>query len=208
MLEMQDTRTLAAAINSARPDTDETDMKVVDAIYRLLATGRPVADAEIASAAALSLAKTTKRIGQWPGVFRNEQDEIIGFWGLSIVEMPPHQINVNGQALWAWCAWDTLFLPSRLNATVQVSSVCPVTKQELALRVSPDAIETAEPKEIVVSFLEPDEAFDANVITSFCHFVHFFATPEAGRKWISEHPGTFLVTLKEAFELGKLTLGK
>jgi len=56
----------------------------------------------------------------------------------------------------------------------------------------------------VVSFLLPDRAFDADVIQSFCHFVYFFASREAGEAWTSEHPGTFLLSLEEAFELGRL----
>jgi hypothetical protein len=40
-----------------------------------------------------------------------------------------------------------------------------------------------------VSFLTPDQGFDADVIQSFCHFVHFFASREAGETWTAEHPG-------------------
>jgi hypothetical protein len=39
------------------------------------------------------------------------------------------------------------------------------------------------------------------VVQSFCHFVHFFATRQAGDQWVAEHPGTFLLTLGEAADL-------
>ena len=42
------------------------------------------------------------------------------------------------------------------------------------------------------------------MIQSFCHFVHLFASRDAGESWIVEHPGTFLLSLDEAFELGRL----
>lgn len=42
------------------------------------------------------------------------------------------------------------------------------------------------------------------MIESFCHFVHFFASREAGEAWADAHQGTFLLSLDEAFELGRL----
>jgi hypothetical protein len=39
----------------------------------------------------------------------------------------------------------------------------------------------------------------------FCHYIHFFVDAQAGEKWTSEHPGTYLISLEEAFELGRLT---
>lgn len=55
-----------------------------------------------------------------------------------------------------------------------------------------------------MSFLFPDRDFDADVIQSFCQFVHFFASREAVEDWTAEHPRTFLLSLEEAFELGPL----
>jgi hypothetical protein len=52
-----------------------------------------------------------------------------------------------------------------------------------------------------VSFLLPDGPFDSGVVQSFCHFVHFFTTRQAGDQWVAEHPGTFLLTLGEAADL-------
>lgn len=66
-------------------------------------------------------------------------------------------------------------------------------------RRRPDAPST------VVSFLRPEGKFDAHVIESFCHYVHFFASPEAAETWTAEHPGTFTLSLTEAFEIAQLT---
>jgi alkylmercury lyase-like protein len=41
------------------------------------------------------------------------------------------------------------------------------------------------------------------VVANFCHFVHFFHSSEAGEIWIAEHPGTFLLSIEEAYALGK-----
>lgn len=52
-----------------------------------------------------------------------------------------------------------------------------------------------------MSLLEPGGPFGSGVITSFCHYVHFFATSEAGERWAAGHPGTFLLTLADAYDL-------
>ena len=57
----------------------------------------------------------------------------------------------------------------------------------------------------VVSFLTPDTPFDANVVLSFCHYMLFFISEEAGTKWTAEHKNTFLLSVEEASEVGRLT---
>jgi hypothetical protein len=47
--------------------------------------------------------------------------------------------------------------------------------------------------------------FDENVILNFCSYVHFFTSPTSGSQWIAEHPATFLLSLEEAFDLGRRT---
>ena len=130
---------------------------------------------------------------------------MVGFWGLTVNEMPPHELMVGGVKLWAWCAWDTLFLPARLGAVLEVRSVCPITGETVELRVAPDHVESVVPDSVVVSFLSPERRFDGDVITSFCHFIHFFASQRAGEQWIERHPGTFLLSLADAVELARLT---
>ncbi len=55
-----------------------------------------------------------------------------------------------------------------------------------------------------MSFLLPDAAaMSANVITSFCHYVHFFRSREAAQPWLDGHPETFLLPLADAYEFGR-----
>jgi hypothetical protein len=58
------------------------------------------------------------------------------------------------------------------------------------------------PANAVVSVLVPDGVISADIRLSFCHFVNFFASVEAGSKWISEQERTFhLLSLVEAASL-------
>ena len=123
----RDVRSLAAAINRARPRLRETDQRLSLALYRLLSEGKPVTPAELVVATDLPASEIGARLDEWPGAFRDEQGRVVGLWGLSVLEMPPHEVLLQGRKLWAWCAWDTLFLPRRLGATLDVRSRCPIT---------------------------------------------------------------------------------
>ena len=201
----KDIDSLANAINRARPELTELDQRIWLALYRELGKGQPVAPQELEAVTELSESEIEARLRSWPGVHRDNRGRVVGFWGLTVVEMPPHKLALDGRNLWAWCAWDTLFLPRRLDATLAVQSRCPTTGRQISLRVGPDGVKAVEPPGVVVSFLEPSRPFDANVVTSFCHYVHFFVDADAGKKWTSEHPGTFLISLEDAFEIGRLT---
>jgi hypothetical protein len=73
--------------------------------------------------------------------------------------------------------------------------------------VTPERIESIEPKEAVISFIWPDaQVFAksaANVMAMFCHFIFFFTSRRSGERWVSKNPGTFLYSLDDAFTLAK-----
>ncbi|MDR7480573.1 MAG: organomercurial lyase [Armatimonadota bacterium] len=174
------------------------------ALYRLLSKGTPVPLKRVADAVSLPEATVEATIPKWP-LFRDDHGAVIGFGGLTVAEMPPHHFTIDGRTLYTWCAWDSLFIPGILGKTAAVESVCPVTKARISLEVGPEGIRNVAPPTVVVSFLAPDRTFDRNVIVNFCHFVYFFRDTEAAEAWLSRHPGTFLLSLDEAFTLGQVT---
>ena len=58
---------------------------------------------------------------------------------------------------------------------------------------------------MVLSFLAPERPFDADVVRSFCHFVHFFGSAHAAPEWTAEHPGRLAVSVDDSFRLGQRT---
>jgi alkylmercury lyase len=114
---------LADALIGAAPDLDPAGQRLFIATYRLLAAGHPVTSAELARAAGLPEPPVADALGRWPGVFTDRQGRVTGFWGLAIGELSPaHRFESGGQVLYAWCAWDTLFLPARLGQDARVIS--------------------------------------------------------------------------------------
>jgi len=195
---------LADKIVGAVPRFDAVGQRIAVVLYHLLSGGEAVPLNRLADAVALPVETVRGTLARWP-VFLNDQKAVIGFGGLTVVEMPPHRFIVDGRTLYTWCAWDSLFIPGVLGKTARVESVCPVTNGQIMLEVGPDGVRRVDPPTVVVSFLTPDRSFDRDVIANFCHFIHFFRSADVAATWISRHMGTFLLSVDEAFALGRLT---
>jgi alkylmercury lyase len=194
---------LARIFVEAFPRLGVDDQGLAIMLYRLLAEGKPVSRERLARAFAWPAKTVSQTLSQWPGVFYDESDQIIGFLGLT-VKQTHHRLKVNGVNVYTWCAWDTLFLPRLLNATATVTSTCAATGEKIRLTVSPARVEATDAADIVLSFLTPEKnELRENTITSFCHFVHFFRSRKNGEAWVAGHDGTFLLSLQDAFIVGK-----
>jgi alkylmercury lyase len=192
---------LAARFLECAPRLDLDGKRMSLALYRLLAEGKAVRVSELAENVELDTELVREKLGGWPGVFFDEDGAIQGYWGLAIPRMA-HRFEVGGKTLYTWCAWDSLFLPELLQSTARVSSTCPVTGEDIQLTVHPHAIESVAPSQTVMSFPQVDcMELGEDVVTSFCHFVHFFVSPEAAGRWLEGHPGHVILALDQAFEL-------
>jgi alkylmercury lyase len=198
-----DSEALSEHLLRVFPALDATGQGLSLALYRELAHGAPVSPSSLADQVGMPAEVVIQQLRNWPGVHYDSEQRVIGFWGLTIAPMP-HRLRANRRDLYTWCAWGTLFLPALLGTTLEVESACRASGDPVRLTVTPHGVESAEPAGLSVSFLLPQaEAVNANVITSFCHYVHFFSSRKAAKPWLHEHPETFLLSLEDANELGR-----
>lgn len=193
---------VTAGIVGLFPPLNGVEERLSLALYGQLSKGRPVTEDELAQATDLQPTTIARALSDWHGIYRDSARRVIGYWGLTISETR-HRLRVDGRSLYTWCAWDTLFIPELLGISARVESSCPVSGDRISLTVNPDG---AEPDGLrpYVSFLAPDPSKVAeDVVRHFCHFIHFFATERAGADWVAQHPGTLLVTLEQAWDLGR-----
>jgi alkylmercury lyase len=196
---------LADALIAAVPNLDAGAQTVGLALLRTLANGEPVSEQALAAASGAAELTIRDAMGSWPGVFRDGDGRVVGFMGLSVADFGEHRIELGGRTLTAWCAWDTLFLPELLGGAARVRSRCPVTGEQISLTAGRDGPSNVHPAGTVLSFLAPERPFDTDVVRSFCHFVHFFASEQAAAEWTARHPGTFTLSLDQGFRLGRRT---
>jgi len=191
-------------VGGAMARFDGRSRRVAVNLYRLLAEGSPVPLARLAAAVNLPVETVSEILSRY-ATFSDGGGAIIGFGGLTVVEMLPHRFQLEGRTLYTWCAWDSLFIPGILGKPADVASRDPITRTPISLAVAPDGVKEVWPQSAVLSFLAPDRTFDRNVIADFCHFVHFFSSPETGDAWTAQHPGSFLLSVENAFMLGQVT---
>src|SRR5437870_1676082 len=197
---------LAASIVRCFPSLNLLEQQLSLDLYRLLAEGQPVPRRELAQRLGVSVESVNPILDSWPGVFSDAERRIVGYWGLSIpgAYTSPHTLRMNGRTLSAWCAWDTLFLPQLVEQTAEIESASPGEAGIVRLTITPQQVERVEPVGAQMSVLVPDaQEMQKNVVTSFCHFVHFFPSRQAAESWTTKHAGTFLLSIHEAHVLAR-----
>jgi alkylmercury lyase len=172
------------------------DPPLARALLRELAKGRPVAPESLPAPGG------SAALDRWPNVERDEHGRIVAFSGLTL-EPTAHRFTVGGRQLHTWCAWDTLFLPALLDQAAHVRSSCPVTGTEVQLDVAPSGVSAVAPEPLWVSFPARSTTSATNLTATFCCHVHFLASRSAADDWLGGHPGGTVLTLQDAFELGR-----
>jgi len=193
---------LSEAIAAAAHPSDEQQRRIVVATLDLLAQGEPLSAAQIAARSKLPDGVVVAALSSWPGIFRDSEGRVVGFWGLAIAEMD-HKFQADGgKPIYAWCALDPFLIVPTIGREARVESKDPITGDAISMTVTPEGIKDLSPATTVVSFIAPTGPFDFDVIESFCHFVRYFASRESGERWGANQQGVFLLPAAEAFEVG------
>ena len=204
---MQDLRlqTIAQVI-SKRQERYRRNTLLFDQLARLLVQGRPVAPELLASRLHRDLEEVRAILRAHPEVEYDAQGNLVGS-GLTLVPTA-HQFQVGQRILFAWCAFDTLSYPVELHLSAQVTSRCPVTGSSIRLTVTPEQVLDLDPGEAQVS-LVVDVAAECcyNVREDVCNYGHFFASRQAAFLWQAAHPQVVILSVEEAYQVGKLIEG-
>jgi hypothetical protein len=193
---------LDAALARAAPTLSDSQQRLAVTIYRRLATGRPVTVLAAAAESGADTEDVERTLGSWPGVFRDDESSVIGFWGLALAEML-HRLRVAEANLFAWCAWDPLFL-AHILGPMDVATVDPISGVSITYRIdAAGTIRHISHPDAVLSFLRPERRWDDDVMATFCHYVLQFTDPETARRWTAAHPGTFTISQADGIELAR-----
>jgi len=145
---------LSVTVLGLLPKLSERAQVISLGLYRLLAEGLPVSRQQLASALNLPVDVIKETLAQWWGVYYDGEERVTGYWGLALPKMA-HRFPIGGKTLYAWCAWDTLFIPELLGQTVRIESNCPKTSRKIQLTVAPQGVSDLDPLGAVMSLLTP-----------------------------------------------------
>ncbi len=207
---------IAVQLNQAGipPEFGPDHSRLLIRAWRTLAKGRPISTAQVdqmVSGLAISARDTRQFLKGL--IERDSADNIVGIFGLSLNHKWRHRFRLNGRSLRTWCAWDALFLPPILKETVTIESDSPGTCHTVQLKVSPRQVEDCRPAGAVVTIVNLDaSAHDADSIdaiwSNFCHQVYFFPSRTEADQWATGRDNINVLTVDEAFELGKQAFSK
>lgn len=191
------------AVAATDATTGAGEPNVMSALYQLLGfDGQPVTPARLAATVGWEETRSRQLLDRLPNVELDEHGSVVGFGGLTL-RPTPHEIVFDRQMRYAWCAWDTLFLPVALGTEVAVRSHCPQTGRPITLTVSPTGVADRDPEGAVLSFVQPDAVDVGDLRASFCSAVQFLSDPAAAARWNANNADRLVLDLDDAFELGR-----
>lgn len=161
---------------------------------------------QIAGALCVSREEAMTILRESPGVELDDGGNVAGCFGLALTPTP-HHFQIGDNELFTWCALDALFLPIVLNKSARVESSCAATGARVRVAVSPNAIEMVEPAGAVMAIIVPETSeVRCDVRHAFCDNVHFFSSSEAASEWAAERKGATILSVENAYRLGRLLL--
>jgi len=194
----------ADAIAQAMPPLTARQLDLVLATYRAMLAGKPSEIAAIAADAGWDSGKAANQLADWPGVYLDDANQVIGFWGLTVQPISTHVVATGSGSSWAWCALDPLFILPLLGERGTVAARSEVTGTAVELDVAPDRTSSASPGgDVYVSFLVPSGPFTNDVRLTFCDYILYFDGKPAADRWTSEHAGTTAMPLDDAAAIGR-----
>jgi len=145
----------------------------------------------------------------WPGV--QVQNGLISLNPERAQVATRRQLRVGGRRFgFSGCAPDLLIYAAVLGPSLQVDDTCPATGKAIHVDFTPRGVERVDPVETVVALLNPqwldlsvfqeDRGID-KIDADFCVQQPFFASYDAARGWLADHPGGRVFPVREAWDL-------
>ncbi len=117
-----------------------------------------------------------------------------------------HQVRFADELVYTHCVVDTFALPPLREETADISSIDPVTGQEIRFRLTPDGFEGEDKllSQAVVS-VGASVSSAGSGHTTCCPFINLFTTCRQYEQWVEQNPDavTVVLPLKDAVAFAK-----
>jgi alkylmercury lyase len=176
------------------------------AAIALLADGKPATAEALAIATGMTAGEVTAYIATARS--RGVEVENGAIVGAALTLHPTgHRFRVRGNDLYTWCGFDALFLPIMLGERAEVASTCPVTGAAITLTVQADGtVSSSAPTGAVVGIVGQNITSccpTSGPQSAVCTQMPFFASRDAARRWLADHPGVAILDLDDASEIAR-----
>jgi alkylmercury lyase len=194
---------LAAEFTAALPDLDPSEQRLALTILRLLGEGEPFGAPELAARAERSLDEVRSDLDRLPMLQYDDQGRVVAYDGLSL-KPTAHVLEVDGRTLYTWCALDALYLPELLGRPARIRSTSPESGEAISLTIDEEGVHEIAPAGAVMTLHGVSGIDLKDPVGTFCCYVNFFASEEAAGEWVKRNEGTYIASIAEGFEYGRL----
>ena len=175
-----------------------TDQKLLaKEIYQRLLEGKPLNIKSLVNLKGRTPAVTSSTIDGLDNVEFNRDGDIKAYRGLTM-DSSIHQISIDDYKVFAWCAFDTLFLFQLIKSkSKQIESICPSCKKTITLTEF-----NFKTTHALMSFKMPGKTcYENDLKKSFCCHVNFYCDSDC--KPLSPGLGLKFIQIEEAMKAAK-----
>jgi alkylmercury lyase len=182
----------------------ELDLRVTVKTMQALAEGKPVSPDQLAEIWEMPLEQVLMVLDRAVTAGRaviNAQGDLVG--GVLSLVPTAHRISVEGEQLYAWCAYDAIYAPGVIGRPAQVVSKDPVSGDPIEMTITPEGVENLRPEGAVVTVVGPEADVRGGLESPRCSQMLFFGSRDSAEKWRQDRAGVSILTVEEVFEIAR-----
>jgi alkylmercury lyase len=180
----------------------DLDLRVTVKTIQALSKGKPISPEELARIWEMSLEQVQSILAGAVAAGRVEidlQGRLVG--GVLSLNPTAHRISIDGNHLYAWCAYDAIYTPGVVGKTTLIESTDPVTGELIQVTLTPEGVEDIRPQSAVVSIVGAEADTRGGPKSSRCSQMLFFGSRQSANQWLRGKTDVSILTVEEAFEV-------
>lgn len=175
---------------------EQADKAALRHLFPLLAAGKPVSHSLFAIIVKTDVFAVEKAL-QLGRTDRHSRGNVIGLSGFTLLPTL-HRLMIEDVALFSCCAMVAQMMPSLAGKTAAIESIDPINNKVVKIIISPNSIQSVEPKEAVATFVVTNqEDVLREVSSAFCSHVRHFINYRTAEEFTSLNPKRYVVDIDQ-----------
>lgn len=192
------------AYDAIPKDALELDLRITVKTIQALAEGSPLSPDRLAELWEMDIDQVGIILNQALAAGRielNDQGNLVG--GILSLNLTPHRISIDGKVLYAWCAYDAIYIPGVVGKSAQITSEDPNTDGLIDIFITPSGLARIHPEGTVISVVGPEEDMRGGANSPRCSKMHFFESRDSADEWFQDPSGISFLSVEEVYEIAK-----
>lgn len=182
----------------------ELDLRVTVKTIQALAEGKPISPDRLAEIWEMPLEQVRLVLDGAVTGGRAEidaQGNLVG--GVLSLVPTTHRIAMGSKRLYAWCAYDAIYVPGVVGKSARIVSRDPVTGDSIRITVTHTGVAEVRPVSTVISVVGAEADTRGGADSPRCSQMLFFGSRDSAEQWLQGRSGISVLTVEEVFEIAK-----